>query len=120
MLTPTEFIIKIDQYSPELHSLYSQTGARSALFITAWNPYSQPLSDNENEIRQQYLIKSIAAAGYEYHPGEGKHPDNNWPAEKSIFILGSSKEDSVELGKKYGQNAVVWACLLYTSPSPRD
>lgn len=108
VFSSTEFTLKIGQYSAELHALYSQTGTDSSVFITECNPYSEPLSNAQNKLTQQTLIENIEAAGYKFQHGEGKHTDTNWPGEKSIFILGHSKEASIDLGKEYGQNAVVW------------
>jgi hypothetical protein len=49
---------------PELAQLMTERNANCAAFVTAWNPFSQPLSSQENEQRQQELkaeLKKSAA-----------------------------------------------------------
>jgi hypothetical protein len=78
-------------------------------FITAWNPLSQQLSATENEERHQALMAEIKSQSLSFLPGEGKHPSNNWPTEQSVLVLGLSLEAAKTLGRRFEQNAVVWA-----------
>jgi hypothetical protein len=41
--------------------------------------------------------------------GIGQHPDNGWPGEDSLLALGVSLADALLLGRRFGQDAVVWA-----------
>jgi hypothetical protein len=81
----------------------------SSQFITALNPLSQHLSAKENEERHQALIAEIKSRSLSCLPGEGKHPSNNWAAEQSVLVLGLSLEAAKTLGRRFEQNAVVWA-----------
>lgn len=41
--------------------------------------------------------------------GEGRDPSEAWAGEKSFLALGLDLETSQVLGRKFGQNAIVWA-----------
>ncbi len=77
-------------------------------FITAWNPFSQPLTAQENEERHQALIAEIKSRSLSFLPGVGQHPSNNWLGEQSVLVLGLSLEAAKTLGRRFEQNAVVW------------
>ena len=49
------FILKIGKYSPELHSMYDASHKKRAAFITAFNPASVELSNEENKERNREL-----------------------------------------------------------------
>jgi hypothetical protein len=46
--------------------------------------------------------------GITYFPGEGQGEDPSWLAEASFLVLGLGREEASDLGRKYGQNAIVW------------
>ena len=48
-----EFVLKIGQYSEELKQLFIHRSLSTAAFITAYNPFSQQLPDDENLERQE-------------------------------------------------------------------
>ena len=65
----------------------------------------------ENEQRQEELKKDVREMGYGYKEMLGVwRPDPESPAEfeYSLFIPAISPEDTVTLGKKYGQYAVIF------------
>ena len=78
-------------------------------FITAYNPFSQPLSDSENEQRHLSLLNPLQEKGYQFLEGEGGDVDGEWPPERSVYIEGIDLITASILGKQYGQNAIVWA-----------
>lgn len=101
--------LHIGQTCPELDSLLQTGGYIGAAFITAWNPYSQPLSQVENASRQSALLTDLQALGLTSLPGIGQHPANVWPGEESVLVLGIDLEAAKALATKYGQWAFVWA-----------
>lgn len=103
------FTLRISQQSPELVNLMQASGQVCAAFITAWNPYSQPRSPEENATAQQRLLAELSDMGYVSIPGTGLDPFGQWPGEESLLVLGLPKADAIRLGRKYSQNAVVWA-----------
>jgi hypothetical protein len=54
-----------------------------ALFITAWNPYSQSVTVEENQNRNKSLVADIEEAGYAYYSfvGEGDEEAPSGPAD---------------------------------------
>lgn len=106
--TPGETIcIRIGQVEAALENLLESEGARQWAYVTAWNPGSIPLSDNENGIRERELEREVRQAGYAFFRGRGVGADRQWPPEPSLLILGISPDGAVQLGRKYGQVAIV-------------
>ena len=76
-------------------------------FISAWNPFSQPLSSSENEKRHKKLIDFVKKKQWVFAEGFGVPQNKDWKAEKSLLILDISKIDAIDLGKNFNQNAIV-------------
>lgn len=102
------FTLRIGQACPALDELLQAGGYTGAAFITAWNPYSQSLSEEENASRERALLIDIQARGLTSLPGVGQHPNNDWPGEESVLIFGIDPEVAKALASKYGQWAFVW------------
>ena len=102
------FIIKIGIHSAELDSIYKTSHKYTAAFITAFNPYSQELSNQENKDRNHKLEELIQSLHFDYIHGEGKCGNDDWDGEESFLIIGISKEQASEIGKQFEQNAIVW------------
>jgi hypothetical protein len=102
------FILKIGIHSPELESIYKTSHKHTAAFITAFNPYSQELSNQENKDRNLKLEELIQSLDFDYIHGEGKCGDGDWDGEKSFLIFGISEKQASEIGKEFEQNAIVW------------
>ena len=105
------FTLRIGQHSPDLDALLKSMACEGAAFITAWNPMCQPLSDEENQQRQLALTEELKALGLEVFPGTGQHPDNGWPGEASLLVMGLKLQAARQLSRKYGQMAFVWQAL---------
>ena len=102
------FILKIGMHSPELESIYKTSHKHTAAFITAFNPYSQELSAQENKDRNHKLEELIQSLHFDYIHGEGKCGDGDWDGEESFLIFGISENQASEIGKEFEQNAIVW------------
>jgi len=103
------FTLRIGQPCPALEEQLHAREQQGAAFITAWNPYIKALSHEENASRQADLLTDIRARGLSSLPGIGQHPDNGWPGEESVLILGIALDAAKALASKYGQWAFVWA-----------
>ena len=101
------FTLRIGEISDPLRNLHRLHGGPSAI-ITAFNPYSKALSEEENLARQELLLADLLAASYQVIPGIGLHPSNRWPGEPSLLAIGIHAAEAGELGKKYEQNAIVY------------
>jgi hypothetical protein len=101
-------VLRVGTPSPELASLYKVKGASCAAFITACNPFSNLLSNEENAKRQADLAAELKRRSLCFFAGVGQHPSGNWQGEASFLVLGLALEAAKTLGKAHDQNAVVW------------
>ena len=102
----TEIRIRVGERNPFLEDLLALHGVSTWAFITAFNPASVSLGSRENELRQNRLEVELAKR-YVLLPGLGKSDAGNWPAERSVLVLGIARDDAVRVGQRYGQNAIV-------------
>jgi hypothetical protein len=91
----------------ELDDLLTDHSVSTWAHVTASNPASRRLSDEDNMARQHELERDVAGLGVTSYPGEGVGDDGQWPPEPSLLILGIARGDAVRLGRRYGQLAVV-------------
>jgi hypothetical protein len=102
-------ILRIGKVSPELAEIHRSHRVDCSAFITAFNPFSQPFDEQENERRHELLLKEIKLRSLPIVQGLGSHPDNGWPPEVSLLVPGLSLEASKSLGTRFEQNAIVWS-----------
>lgn len=88
--------------------MYEASHKKKAAFITAYNPGSMELSNEENKERNQRLEEKIQALHLDYIHGEGKCDDDEWLGEESFLVFGINQKEAIQLGKEFGQNAIVW------------
>ena len=98
---------QIGSRSPRLAAALERHGAEEWAFITAWNPKSHPLSREKNDVRQAKLRRLVEKRGLTGLPGEGIGDDPAWTPEESLMVLGISEEDAIDLGRSFGQLAIV-------------
>ena len=108
VFTSPSFCIKVQEENHSLFDFLRNNKYQSWAFITAWNPYSEEKSLEENTRQNTLLEKEIIKDSFDYFLAEGRLGD--W-AEKSFFVLGISREEVVLLGKEFGQNAVLFGDL---------
>ena len=82
-------------------------GATSWAYVTAYNPGSEALADPENEDRHARLLTFLSNAPFAWMEGWGIPDRGDWPPERSLFIIGISREETLELGRRFGQNAIL-------------
>jgi hypothetical protein len=109
--TPTGTVcIRIGHVEAALEDLLEREGAKCWAYVTAWNPGSTSLSDEENRVRESELENEVRQAGYAFCTGQGVGADGSWKPEPSLLILGVQENEAKELGRKYGQLAIVTGC----------
>lgn len=101
--------IKIGTISDELNALLLLKNKQDWAYITASNPYSQILSDEENNERHEQLKETVKE--YIVFEGEGVGEDPKWKPEISLLILGITKEDAISIGNQFQQNAIIVGAL---------
>jgi hypothetical protein len=99
-------ILKVGKKNKYLDKILKKEKIQSAVFITAWNPFSKNLIPKENKKRQDSLIKFFSKKKIQIIFGQGRSQDLKC-FEDSILALGISKKDAIKFGKKFKQNAVV-------------
>ena len=101
------FYLRCGERSPKLDDLLAGAGLGGWVYITASNPGSCQLSDEENMGRMQRLEVQLRALNCVIYHGRGGGTAGNWPAEPSFLALGLGEEEGLEIGRTFGQNAIV-------------
>jgi len=102
------FVLRVGAPQPALAALYRERGVACAAFLTASNPRSRLLQPAVNERRQARLRRALERQGRSVLPGTGRHPLGGWPGEPSFLVPGLSRAAARALGRRFGQNAVLW------------
>jgi len=97
--------LTIGEQSDDARILLASFNADCGAVITAWNPGSTILKDQDNDDRQAALLSEIELRRLNYLVSCGER--KNW-REYSYFILGINREDASELAHQFEQNAYVW------------
>ena len=97
--------IRIGQIDEHLERILEVYGCSEWAFITACNPFSVLLKEDMNALRHLQLLRDVSP--YTNFEGKGVGEDPAWKPEKSLLIIGIGRESAMELGMKYGQNAIV-------------
>lgn len=103
-----DLLLQVGQENEPLRTTHGLYGVASSVFITAWNPYSQTLAEEDNRKAQEELRRVVRDHSWESLEGYGQHPSNGWPVEPSLLVFGPDLEEARLLGRQFGQNAVVW------------
>lgn len=103
-----EVVIRPGEHNAQVDLLLARYGAKTAVFITAWNPFSRSLTDQENELANKKLEGRLRKSGLIYLRGEGRGRIGDWPAERSFLVFGTDRARARKLGRGCRQNAVVF------------
>jgi hypothetical protein len=106
----TDIILCVDKTNAQLDDLLIKNNCTTYAFITAHNPLSKLLSENENKILHEQLIAFIKKSEYNYLEGYGEGT-GGWPNETSLLILGMRKEEAIACGVKFNQKAIIFGQL---------
>ena len=100
----------VDTKSEKLDKLLSESDTSSAIYITAWNPFSQMKNSDENQELNGLLKCDLLTLIDEKKviDGFGEDSSGKWPGEESFLALGITKEEGIRLSEKYRQNAFVY------------
>ena len=98
-------MLHVAEQNDDARILLASFGVTTAAFLTAWNPRSEKLSEDENLDRQMELLSEIEARRLNYLVGYGERGE--W-REYSYLILGIDRQDANELALQFEQNAYVW------------
>lgn len=90
-----------------LETLLRERGARTGVFITAYNPHSRRLGAAENTDAHRALLDAVAGLGNDFLPSRGRDPHGTWPAEPGLFIFDLKQADADALARRFDQYAYV-------------
>ncbi|MEO7539154.1 MAG: DUF3293 domain-containing protein [Pyrinomonadaceae bacterium] len=99
------FTIRLDGDNVALREFLAGNNAPMWTFLTAYNPFSQTLPDEENNARQSRLMSALYLRDYEYYEGRGIGDDREEP---SLFVINVGREEAIGLGRQFDQNAILW------------
>lgn len=103
VLADPPFDLLLGRDSAALEAWQCAQGVTCSALITAANPRSQPLSDQENKSRNSLLEKDlddrVALAA------ENIDPDGAWPVERGFLVAGLTAAQSKRLAERWQQIA---------------
>lgn len=99
--------IEIGLPNATLQNYLTANGFTRWAFITAWNPGSVLLDDEQNAARLEQLRQVLMQNNYVYCEGYGQGKTVDWPPEMSFFVLEIDRETAIQLGREFGQLAIV-------------
>jgi hypothetical protein len=98
---------EIDQPHQGLALLLMSFDVEQAVWITAYNPGSQPHSEDDNLTNQMQLLERIETMRLNYFVGHSCDATGDW-FEPGYLVLGMDETVGIELGREFGQHAVVF------------
>jgi hypothetical protein len=101
-------VLRIGETSTALDDLLADNHGTTWAYVTAWNPGSIARSAEDNTKAQKELAAFVTTAGFPFYAGEGVGDDGDWPPEPSLLILGISRTAAIDLGRRFGQVAIVY------------
>ncbi|GBG13938.1 uncharacterized protein NMK_1490 [Novimethylophilus kurashikiensis] len=118
--------VRIDEPARTLDDWLIRHSHKTWAFISAYNPLSQPLGDEENRHRHQQLIERVESRQQSWYEGMGRPDRNDWKPEYGLFLPGIAKRDALALAKRFQQIALVFSQrgqppqLIYTGLSKQE
>lgn len=108
VMSAKPFILELGKRSEGIVDLARRLKVDCVTFITAYNPYSEVLSDEDNAKRNKELKQDLDRLDLTIVKGYGQDPAMKWKKEDSFVVFGLGLVAAKELGIKYQQNAIVW------------
>ena len=102
-LMEKEVKLSLDQVLSMLRDPNPRAELQRIGILTAENPRGESADDASNAERMADLRGTLDSAGLDYVELAGKYGGD----ETSYFVLNITKQDLIDLGKKYGQAAVI-------------
>ncbi len=108
-----DLILKVDIADAAIDAKLRERGGvrESWALLSACNPASIPLSVEENGQRHAALIAAVNAAGLRHLPAIANDPDREWPDEPGLLLCDPPPGFAEQLGRDFGQNAVLIGTL---------
>lgn len=101
------FQLRIGKRNEAWEAWLSDLQMKQWVVITAFNPGSQTLPEEENLRRHEKLRAQLNAQGIPFLPGRNLDPGGEWPPELSCILLDTPLDIAQTLARQYGQLAMV-------------
>lgn len=119
-----EILLQVDTINLELARLMSNRNAHTACVLTAYNPFSEVKTKDENEFAQMQLRHRLQEKSITILEAVGRDVNEQWEPEPSVLALDLTLNEVENLADAFGQNAFIWIpkpdavielCLRYPS-----
>src|SRR5262249_11528972 len=101
------FYVYCGQRCTRIDGLLDAHGVTEWAFVTAANPGSRRLSDEENARRNEALRERLRGRAVKLDAGRGVGTVGDWPAEPSFLALGLGEAEARAVAAEFGQNAIL-------------
>ena len=98
---------ELEKNNAELDALLKAHGQRQWAFLTAYNPHAQPNNALANQQHLKKLIEDVQQQGLTFLPGRDVSDDKSLTPEACLLIFGVPADRALQIGKRYGQAAVI-------------
>jgi hypothetical protein len=103
------FLLRVDEPSADLEACHRAHGVSCSAFLTAWNPGSRALPEEDNRAAQLRLSALLAERGFALLAGLGVDPTGQWEGEESLLVLGVERAEAIGIGRAFGQNGILYS-----------
>ncbi|MFN2334951.1 MAG: DUF3293 domain-containing protein [Wenzhouxiangellaceae bacterium] len=103
------FVLMVDQPSSALAAWQAAKKVSCSALITACNPVGQQVERARNQEATADLRAWLEKQNFSSTPAAGQDPQARWPEEPGFLIAGLALVPARELGRRFDQNAIVWA-----------
>lgn len=104
---PDPFCLYIGQHSAPFAPLLDDSGCGCAVVISAHNPFGKPRAIDAIAESHERLRRALDNQSTVLIEGVGRDTARLWPEEKSFLAIGLPLEAARQMGKRFGQNAIV-------------
>lgn len=104
---PEPIYLRVGDASPVLDRWLAARGACRFAFLSAANPGSVPLSDNDNEQRHRRLCERLNKSGLPAVAGESYEAASGGWREASLLVCGVERPAAIALAREFGQAALL-------------
>ncbi len=103
------FELRVGERNPAFELLVAdeETSPTTWAMLTAYNPGSQKRSNRENQAAHRRLKRLLEKCSARVWVGHGSSEDGTW-SEPMWVAAGIALENALELGRQFGQNAVLF------------
>ena len=103
-----EIRLQVGTVNLELARLMSNKNAHTASVLTAYNPYSEVKTKQENELAQTRLRQRLEEMGIATLDAIGRDAKEQWEPEPSVLALDLTLKEAETLADEFSQNAFIW------------